>query len=78
MDYNKEILIVESETNEPLNNDNEGLGVQYKKNRNAYVQGLIMSLILLFITTKNTMNRVTLLESVLLLIALILVIWIGY
>lgn len=50
MDYNKEILIVESDREEPLLTDHRDVAEHYRVVRNAYLQGLLVELVLLAVS----------------------------
>lgn len=76
MDYNKEILIVESTTKEELLTDYVSLASQYKKNRNGYLQGLIILVILLLFAIKKLMDNAGSKEIIAFTIVSLVFIWI--
>ncbi|MDO4661538.1 MAG: DUF2812 domain-containing protein [Tissierellia bacterium] len=72
--YNKEILIVESEKEEELFTDYSDISIQYKKNRDSYLQGLVVFAIFLIISMLDILN----IHIIAIVIMSIIFIWLLY
>lgn len=78
MDFNREKLIVESSKEEKLLTDNSSLADQYKKNRDGYLQGFIMSVILFVILLIRAYTNKRTKDMVFLSLITIAMVWIGF
>lgn len=73
-DYNKEILIVESEEEEELLTNYADLASQYKENRNGYLQGFLLLAVLVTIGLFNIND----IHMVLMVVAIVFLLWLLY
>ncbi|MGX7107974.1 DUF2812 domain-containing protein [Facklamia miroungae] len=78
MDYNKEILIIGSLEKEELFTDYSDIAIQYKKSRNAYLQGVIMLLILFAMSIKKIIENNGWSEITLAIIAGLFLVYFSY